>query len=166
LADTGTAAFALIFHPRHIDEFAMECEGATTIADRPVWQVRFAQRPDRANDFHAFRVGKVTYHVKLKGRAWIAADNYEVVRLETDLLEPIKEIDLKTEHMVIDYAPVAFHKHNVQMWLPENASVYVDYRGHRYERRHNFSDFQLFWVEAEQKVKEPHPGLSFADQKN
>ena len=166
LADTGTAAFALIFHPRHIDEFAVECDGASTLADRRVWQLRFAQRPDRVNDFHAFRVGKVTYHVKLKGRAWIAADNYQVARLETDLLEPIKEIDLKTEHMVIDYAPVEFQKHNVQLWLPENASVYVDYRGRRYERRHNFSDFQLFWVEAEQKVKEPHPGLSFADQKN
>jgi len=166
LADTGTAAFALIFHPRHLEEFAMDCDGSTTVGGRPVWQVHFSQRPDRPNDFHAFRVNDTTYRVKLKGLAWIAADNYEVVRLETDLMEPIKQIDLKTEHMIIDYAPVNFPKHKVQLWLPESSALYVDYRGHRYERRHNFSDFQLFWVEAEQKVKEPHPGQAFAPQKD
>ena len=166
LADTGTAAFALIFHPRHIEEFAMDCDGSTTVGGRPVWQVHFAQRPDRINDFHAFRVNKMTYRVKLKGLAWIAADNYEVVRLETDLMEPIKQINLQTEHMIIDYAPVDFPKHKVKLWLPESSALYVDYRGHRYERRHNFSDFQLFWVEAEQKVKEPHPGQGFAPQKD
>ena len=166
LADTGTAAFALIFHPRHIDEFAVECEGMTDLNARPVWQVHFAQRPDRINDFHSFRVGNVTYRVKLKGRAWIAADNYEVVRLETDLIEPIKPIDLQVEHMIIDYAPVEFRKRNLQLWLPESSSLFVDYHGHRYERRHNFSDFQLFWVETEQKVKAPHPGQGLAPQTN
>lgn len=165
LADTGTAAFALIFHPRHVDEFAMECEGSTTVNGLPVWQVSFAQRPDRINDFHAFRVNKVTYRVKLKGRAWIASGNYEVVRLETELMEPVKQIGLQMEHMVINYAPVDFQKHKVQLWLPQSAALYVDYREHRYERRHNFSDFQLFWVEAEQKVKEPRVGQSFAPQK-
>lgn len=165
LADTGTAAFALIFHPRHIDEFAMECEGATTVNARPVWQVHFNQRSDRVSDFHSFRVDEMTYHVKLKGRAWIASDNYEVVRLETDLMEPIKQIDLQTEHMIVDYAPVEFQKHKVQLWLPESATLYVDYRGHRYERRHKFSDFQLFWVDTKEEVKEPRVGQAFAPQK-
>jgi hypothetical protein len=153
LVDTGTAAFALIFHPRHIEQFAMSCEGLTNMGTRAVWQLNFAQRPDRVNDFHGFRVKGNLYHVKLKGRAWIAADNYEVVRLETDLMEPIKEIDLQAEHLAIDYGPVEFPKRKLQLWLPGSASLYVDYHGHRYQRRHDFSDFRLFWVEAEQQVK-------------
>jgi hypothetical protein len=156
LADTGTAAFALIFHPRHIEQFAMQCEGLTNLGTRPVWQLHFAQRPDRVNDFHAFRVKGNLYRVNLKGRAWIAADNYEVVRLETDLIEPIKEIELQVEHLVIDYGPVQFHKRNLQLWLPGSAALYVDYHGHRYQRRRDFSDFQLFWVETEQQVKTAH----------
>lgn len=158
LLDTGTTAFALIFHPRHVEEFAMDCEGLTNIGTRLVWQLHFAQRPDRVNDFHAFRVKSNLYRVKLKGRAWVAADNYEVVRLETDLIEPIKEIALQVEHMVIDYGPVEFRKRNLQLWLPASASLYIDYRGHRYQRRHDFTDFQLFWVETEQQLKEPHQG--------
>jgi len=165
LADTGTAAFAMIFHPLHLGQFAIQCEGLTNLGTRPVWQLHFAQRPDRVNDFHAFRVKSNLYRVRLKGRAWVAADNYEVVRLETDLIEPIKEIELQVEHMVIDYGPVEFRKRNLQLWLPGSASLYVDFRGRRYQRRHNFSDFQLFWVETEQQVKGGPPGNSIEKPK-
>jgi hypothetical protein len=154
LVDTGTAAFALIFHPRHIDQFAIQCEGMAELGTRPVWQLHFAQRPDRVNDFHAFSVDHTLFRVKLKGRAWIAADNYEVVRLETDLIEPIRAIGLQVEHLLINYSPVEFRKRQLQLWLPDSASLYVDYHGHRYKRQHTFSDFQLFWVETEEKVKE------------
>ena len=155
MADTGTAGFALIFHPRHSDEFAMQCQGSTTVNGRLAWQVRFAQRLDRVNDFHSFRVNGILYHAKLKGRAWIAADSYEIMRLETELMEPIKEINLADEHMIVDYAPVDFPKHHLQLWLPESSVLTISYHGRRYERRHRFSDFQLFSVQTEEKVRQP-----------
>lgn len=155
LVDTGTAAFALIFHPRHIDEFAMTCEGLADVGGRPAWLVRFAQRPDRKNDFHAYRVRGQLYRASLKGRAWVAADNYEVVRLEADLMEPIPAIELQKEHLVIEYAPVEFHRRNLRLWLPQSATLYVDFHGRRYARTHQFSDFQLFSVDTVEKIKEP-----------
>lgn len=156
LTDTGTATFALIFYPRYIGEFAVYCEGLTDLEARPVWQLHFAQRPDRPSDFHAFRVNNISHPVKLKGRAWIAADTHEVLRLETDLIEPIMEIDLQMEHLIIQYGAVEFRQRKVRLWLPESAALYIDYHRHRYQRRHNFSDFQLFWVETGQEIKEPH----------
>jgi hypothetical protein len=50
---------------------------------------------------------------------------------------------------------VEFPKRHLQLWLPESASLYIGYRGRRYERVHKFSQFQLFWVDSEQAVKEP-----------
>jgi len=164
LVDTGTAAFALIFHPRHIDEFAMTCEGLADAGGRSAWQLHFAQRPDRANDFHGFRVKGKLYKTSVKGRAWVAADNYEVVRLETDLMEPISDINLQMEHLVIEYGPVEFRKRDLRLWLPESATLYIDYRGHRYERKHQFSDFELFSVETVQKIKEPTVGKDVRGQ--
>lgn len=155
MVDTGTAAFALIFHPRHIDEFAMTCEGLADAGGRPAWLVRFAQRADRRNDFHAYRVKGQLYRASLKGRAWVAADNYEVVRLEADLMEPIPAIELQREHLVIEYAPVEFQRRDLRLWLPESATLYIDFHGRRYERRHRFSDFQLFSVDTVEKIKEP-----------
>jgi hypothetical protein len=155
MADTGTAAFALIFHPYYIEDFVMSCEGLADVKSRAAWQLHFAQRPNRGNLFHVYRVGNNYYPVKLKGRAWIAADNYEVLRLETDLLEPIGQIRLQREHSDIQYGPVEFRKQNVRLWLPQIAELYMDYRGHRYQRRHTFSNFQLFKVETGEEIKGP-----------
>ena len=133
----------------------MSCEGLADMQSRVVWQLHFSQNPDRSNLFHVYRVGNTYYPAKLKGRAWIAADNYEVLRLQTDLLEPIGQIQLQREHSDTRYGPVEFTKQNVRLWLPQSTELYMDYRGRRYQRRHNFSDFQLFSVETGEEVKGP-----------
>ena len=60
--------------------------------------------------------------------------------------------------MVIEYAPVVFQKHHVELWLPESSSMYLAYRGHRYERTHSFNGFQLFSVDSTEAIKEPAAG--------
>jgi len=119
--------------------------------------VHFAQRSDRPNQFHVLHRDNGYFPLSLKGRAWIAADTYEVLRLETDLLEPQKKVRLQREHMAIAYGPVDFRKGTVRLWLPQLTDLYIDYGGHRYQRRHKFSDFELFWVESAEVVKGPKP---------
>lgn len=156
LTDTGTAAFALIFHPRHIADFDIRCEGQTELQGVPTWQVHFEERDDPTKSFHAIRIDRSTYNLRFKGRAWIARDNHQVLRMQTDLVAPIPKIDLQLEHLEIAYAPVEFPKRKVQLWLPESAALYISYHGHRYERLHQFSRFQLFWVDTSESVQEPH----------
>jgi len=50
---------------------------------------------------------------------------------------------------------VEFPSHHIQLWLPESSSLYIAYRGRRYERIHTFSDFQLFSVDSAQADKQP-----------
>ena len=153
--DTGTAAFALIFHPRLIASFAFQCEGLTDLHGVQAWQVHFEETADPNEAFHVFRIGGSSYKLRIKGRAWIGAENHQVLRMETDLMTPIPKIALQVEHLEIAYAPVEFKKRNLQLWLPESTALYMGYRGHRYERVHNFSRFQLFWIDTEQTVKDP-----------
>jgi hypothetical protein len=153
--DTGTAAFALIFHPRLIASFAFQCEGLTDVHGVQAWQVHFEETADPNEAFHVFRVGGTSYKLRIRGRAWIAAENQQVLRMETDLMTPIPKLALEVEHLEIAYAPVEFKKRNLQLWLPESTALYIGYRGHRYERVHNFSRFRLFWIDTEQTVKDP-----------
>ncbi|HJY86375.1 MAG TPA: hypothetical protein VKE24_06010 [Candidatus Acidoferrales bacterium] len=92
LATTGLAAFALIFHPYYVEDFEMTCEGLGQWRGLPAWQVHFRQRDDRPSRMRGYRMNQLGYPVKLKGRAWIAADTHQVVRLETDLAEEIPAI--------------------------------------------------------------------------
>jgi tetratricopeptide (TPR) repeat protein len=156
LTDTGTVSFALIFHPSHLENFDFRCEGLTDLHGSQVWQLHFQERPDESKSFHAMRVGRTVYLPRLKGRAWIATDNYQVVRIETDLVSPIPEIGLQVEHLTIVYAPVDFQTRHVRLWLPESASLFIGYRGHRYQLKHDFSDFQLFWVDSDETIKDPN----------
>ena len=151
--DSGIAAFALIFHPTHIDSFQFRCEGLTELRGASAWQLHFEESANLNEAFTAIRVGRVVYLPRFKGRAWIAAGSGEVLRIETDLLSPILQIDLQLEHMVIDYAPVEFPMRQVRLWLPQSTDIYLAYRGHHYERTHTFSRFQLFSVDSNETIR-------------
>ena len=155
LATTGTAAHALIFHPTVIDDFTITCEGLGSLRGQLAWQLRFAQRPDRPLRFRAYGTPQGWFNAELKGRAWIAADTHQVMRMESDLAKPIQEIRLQKDHQITDYSPVEFPKHNLRLWLPETTDIYMDFLGHRFHRRHSFSDFQLFWVDVAEKTRDP-----------
>ena len=103
-----------------------------------------------------YRVGGRITLISLRGRAWIAADTFQVVRLETDIVSPLPEIRLNAEHVSVDYGPVAFRKRNQKLWLPQAAELYFDYKGRRMHRRHRFSNYLLFAVDEKEKISEPN----------
>jgi hypothetical protein len=138
-----------------LKSFEFRCEGFTQLHGSTAWQLRFEESPDPNESFQAIRVGGSLYLPRLKGRAWVASNSYEVLRVETDLVSPIPRIGFGMEHLVINYARVEFKNRSVRLWLPESAQLYVAYRGHRYELVHTFSHFQLFSGDSDQAVKEP-----------
>lgn len=157
VATNGLPALVLIFHSFNAPDFTMSCEGLARLSTGLAWQVHFKQRPDKPNVIKRYRIGVdgPSYPVALKGRAWISSDTYQIVRLETDLVAPVKEIRLAADRTDIEYGPVKFAKGNVSMWLPRSADVYYDWKGKRIHRRHSFSDYLLFAVDDKQKIATP-----------
>lgn len=158
IASTGSAALVLIFHPIHLNEFAMKCEGLFTWHDIPVYEVTFQQRMDRPNTMSEFRVGNMSYNIYLKGTAFVDPSTFQILHLETDLMKPIPELTLDAEHQSIDYGPVAFIAHNDNLWLPQLADITVHYHKKEFNERHTYSSYRLFLVETGQKIsKLPTP---------
>jgi Flp pilus assembly protein TadD len=155
LASLGLGSMVLIFHPVYRSEYDMACEGLTQWHDRKVWQVHFRQRKDKPARMREYSVGKNVYSVGLRGRAWIAADTFQVVSIETDLVNPLPQIRLAAEHISIDYEPIQFKKKHEELWLPQNAELFFDFNGRRVHRRHHFDDYRLFSVEDNQKISAP-----------
>ena len=155
IASSGFAALALVFHPDMRDNFDMTCEGLADWHGQSVWLVHFRQSDDRPARIHDYKIGAQTYAVKLKGRAWITTDKFQIVRIESELVSPMKPIQLLSEHQIVEYGPVPFQKKNIELWLPKTAEIYFDFRRHRYYRRHSFDHYMLFAVDADEKRKEP-----------
>ena len=155
LATLGLPAVAMVFHPYYVDGYSMKCEGLGSWDGRRAWQIRFQQRPDKYPRLRSYRIKDNTYGLKLKGRAWIDVDTFEILHIDTDLLEPVPQIQLFREHLSVDYRPVHFKKENEDLWLQQSAEVFMDYKGHHYRRKHTFTNFLLFSVDVNQSVETP-----------
>jgi hypothetical protein len=155
LGSLGLGSLVMIFHPVYRDEYDVTCEGLSHWHNTLVWQLHFRQKKDKPSRLREYSVGKNVYSVGLRGRAWIAADNYQVVSLETDLVAPVPQIRLAAEHTSIDYAPVKFRGGHEELWLPQNAELFFDFNGRRIHRRHHFDDYRLFSVDENQKISAP-----------
>lgn len=158
VATLGLPALELIFHPYNAGNFEMSCEGLGRWNKGRAWLVHFRQRTDKPNTIRAYKIGEngPSHPVALRGRAWIAADSYQIVRLETDMVAAMPEIRLLVDHTAIEYGPVRFRDRNVEMWLPQSAEVYSDWKGRRMYRRHSFSNYLLFSVDESQRISTPN----------
>jgi tetratricopeptide (TPR) repeat protein len=155
IATLGLPSLAFVFHKQYRHDFNFNCEGLGEFHGRATWIVYFEQRPDRPSRIRGYSVEGTLHPVALQGRAWIAADSFQVVQMRSDLVKPMPEIKLRDEDQVIEYRPVLFEKSNTEMWLPATAELYFDFRNHKYHRVHTFSSYLLFSVTASEKIGSP-----------
>lgn len=155
IKEVGSPALVLVFHPIHVDEFAITCRGLGTWQDAPAYLLAFEQRPDRPNNMSDFRTEKQISPVGLKGTAWVDATTFQVVHLETDLLKPVPDLLLDLEHQSLDYGPVVFGARNVTLWLPESVDISVHLGNKQFTARHVYSNYQLFVIDTDQRISKP-----------
>jgi hypothetical protein len=156
----GLPALVLIFHPYNVGTYAMACEGLANLNGQRAWQIYFRQRPDKPNTTRAYRIGRngPSHPVALKGRAWFLENTYQILILKTDLIKAIPDIQLTVDHTTVEYGPVHFSSRGVDMWLPQNAELYTEFKGKRIHQRMTYDNYLLFAVDDKQKVSSPNIG--------
>ncbi len=155
LTSTGFVMLALVFHPEMQSDFDFDCEGQGKWLGKPAWLVHFRQRPDRPNRMQDYNLSGKIYRIDLKGRAWISSDTSQIVHIEADMVNPMHEIQMLSEHQVVEYGPVPFARKSTMLWLPQNVEIYFDFGKHHYYRHYTFDNYMLFDVDASEKVKLP-----------
>jgi len=100
-------------------------------------------------------IGGRAYPVDLKGRAWFHASNYQIAKLEADLIKAIPEIQLAVDHTSAEYGPVHFRSRGIDIWLPQTADLVSERKGKRFHERITFSDYLLFQVDNQQQISPP-----------
>ncbi len=156
LATQGLAALALsVFDPQYEGDLVYKCEGLGTWRGQAVWRLRFEQRQEVKSRIRMWTNSRGTYSIPLKGRVWIGASSYDVLHIETDLREPVKELELTRDHLLIDYGPVKFERGGTTLWLPWNAEMFMELRGKRYHHTHTLRNYMLFSVETGSEIATP-----------
>ena len=157
IATTSLNALGVnVLQPYYRDRFTFTCEGLARLRGLAAWQVHFEQKPDVHDGIRSWKTNRKTYDIPLKGWLWISSTNFSVLRVETDLREAIKELQLNRDHLLVEYGPVQFASGSKQLWLPWTAEMFVDFHGKRYHYRHSLTNYLLFAVDTSETVSKPH----------
>ncbi len=160
---SGFVSAELIFHPVHQSESTFRYLGRQMLDGHETYVIAFAQVPTRAELVGYFNFGDNSAPTFDQGLAWVDAQNNQILRLRTDLLEPLPKIRLRQETTQIDYQDVEFKKLAKAFWLPRDVTVTVNWNGKKLRNEHQYSDFELFNVQHSEKVKNPKPAKTPAE---
>ncbi len=145
-----------VLQPYYRDHFAYSCEGLTNLRGQAAWQVRFEEKSESTGaGVRQWRKDGKIYELPIKGRIWVSSASYAVLRVETELRNPIAGLELTKDHLFVDYGPVQFASGNEQLWLPWSADMYMELHGKRFHHRHFLSDYMLFGVDTTHKINKP-----------
>lgn len=149
---SGFTSAALIFHPAYQSGSHFRYLGRQMVDGHETYVVAFAQIPTKAKLVGSFISDGNSVPTLEQGLAWIDTQNYRIVRLRTDLLQPIAGLQLRELTTRIDYQEVHFKQLGQGLWLPKDVTVTVDWRGKMLRNLHRYSDFKLFNVQASGRI--------------
>jgi tetratricopeptide (TPR) repeat protein len=156
LATVGLVSLGVdVFQPGFAKALDFKCEGLGQWRGKAAWIVHFQQKPGVKSYLRLWETKVKTVEVPLKGRVWVAAGSYNVLHVESDLREPMKELELTRDHLSIDYGPVTFANGESELWLPWYADMYMELHGRRYHHSHTLTNFSLFSVDTNNTISAP-----------
>ena len=156
LATVGLVSLGVdVFHPGFAKALNFKCEGLGQWRGNAAWILHFEQKSNMKSFLRLWETKTKTIEIPLKGRVWVAASSYNVLHVESDLREPMKELELMRDHLAIDYGPVNFQNGKTELWLPWYADMYLELHGKRYHHNHTLNNFSLFAVDTSDKIALP-----------
>lgn len=140
----GFASASLAFHPAYQAGAKFRLLGRTTIEGVDCDVVAYAQVPEKAKMFERFSSNSATALVLHQGLAWISPADSRIVRLRTELLQPLPQVRLQRETTEIHYSLVQFKEVPTPVSLPAEVTVTVQWKGKTFRNQHQYTDFKLF----------------------
>jgi hypothetical protein len=149
----GFASMSIHLHPVFQPDSTFRYLGRQKIDGVSTEVVAFAQKPESARMVGRVNTGTGSATVLVQGVAWIDPIEYQILRLRTDLLTPRPDIGLQRQTTEIHFGEVRFKDVPTLLWLPQEVVVTMKWNGQSFRNLHQYSDFKLFNVEAEGKLK-------------
>jgi VWFA-related protein len=155
---SGFASSLIVFAPDFQSGVRYRFLGRQTVQNHPVYVIGFAQQPSVSPPLGCFLIGQTSQQLLtfgLQGVAWVSVDQHRVLRLRTDMLHALPEVQLARATSEVEYAPLQFAGSPSPLWLPSRVTVNVEWGRKRLRNQHVFSQFRLFKVETQSKTVGP-----------
>jgi hypothetical protein len=145
---------SVVFHSSCQSATGFRYLGRQQIDGRETYAIAFAQQPAKAKMVGLIIVDGVSEPALVQGVAWADAQDYQIVRMRTDLLMPLPKVRMVRQTTEIHYSEAHFKDTPAGLWLPREVIVTVQWRGKTFRNSHHYSNFKRFNVAAEEKRKQ------------
>lgn len=135
----------VVFSPGNADEARFRYLGEQKIHGHPAFVIAFAQIPGAVHIpgvIHTIAGRSVP--MLLQGIVWISQQDYQILQLRTDLLEPQLEVNVLQQTSEIQFGPVRIKQLNLTLWLPLAVDVDCEANGTVLQEKHFYSKYHLY----------------------
>lgn len=144
---SGFASLCIYLHPSHQSGSRFRLLGKER-GGRHLWLIAFAQKPD-VGDFQAAIGGSAGLTpVLLQGLIWVDPHTFQIVHMQTNLLEPDTRDFVTRQTTEIWLNEFKFADSQRAFWLPQRVEVTILFAGMVYQNTHSYSNYKLFRVET------------------
>jgi VWFA-related protein len=147
LVTTGSALTCIEFSTAAQPQSRFRYLGDEMLGSRDTYVLAFSQRPGEVT-FTTVMAGTGGQETDMltQGILWVDKSNFQILRLRSDLLAPNNEIRLDQLTTDVTLGEVRLQDVPSPLWLPSDASVYIEIGGQKYRNMHHYQDYRRYRV--------------------
>jgi hypothetical protein len=141
----GFSSTWMMFKPANVDDARYRYLGHQKVGKHETVVLAFAQIPGEVPvPAEISMAGSSPCSYLMQGVVWIDEAMFQVVRVQTDLLAPLPDLNLTKLYSTVSFAEVRIAERNLTLWMPDDVEIRwlaLDQAG---AERHRYSDYRLF----------------------
>ena len=151
----GFALSCVYFSTAFQSESTFRYLGEQRIGSQNTYVVAFAQRPGHATMSETVRgSGGAEVQMLVQGVAWVDKSNFQIIKIQTDLLAPRPQVGLDRQTTEVTLSEVRFLGIASPLWLPKVVKVDIRFYGLNFRNEHQYANYRRYRVSS--KMIFPH----------
>jgi VWFA-related protein len=121
--------------------------GEEKIGSREMYVLGFAQKPGEATFRSVMRrAGETLADMLTQGILWVDKNNFQIIRMRSDLLAPQNEIGLDQLTTEVTFAKVQLQDVSNPLWLPVDVDVSMEIKKQKFHNVHHYTNYRRYRV--------------------
>ncbi len=151
----GFALSCVYFSMAFQSESTFRYLGEQRIGSQNTYVVAFAQRPGHATMTETVRgAGHSVVQMLVQRVAWVDKSNFQIIKIQTDLLAPRPEVGLDRQTTEVTLSEVRLRDIPSPLWLPKVVKVDIRFDGLNFRNEHHYANYRQYRVSS--KMIFPH----------
>jgi VWFA-related protein len=121
--------------------------GEEKIGSRETYVLGFAQKPGEVTFTTVMRgTGGTEPDMLTQGILWVDKNNFQIIRMRSDLLAPENEIGLDQLTTEVTFAEVQLQDVPNPLWLPNDVDVSMEIKKQKFHNVHHYTNYRRYRV--------------------